>query len=114
MENQPTKLDKTLRILIFFIVIQMVIILWGIYYITTNSNKKIENDCADFSFNMFSYKINENENTKSMRNNLYNECVSAGGSKKWEYFEKDTSDIKDQLESIQEEIGDIKLKFNIF
>lgn len=75
------KEDNFQKIVIGLMIIQTLIILWGVWYIATVSDRKISEDCSNFvgSWIDSNPKLSSDTILK-----LSNDCYEQGGSKEWQ------------------------------
>lgn len=93
--------EKTQYVIISLLLIQIVVLFWGVWYITTDKERKIEKDCANFinSFIDLNPKISADTLQK-----IHNDCHEQGGSKEWEQS-KNMNRISDEISDMAKRLG---------
>ena len=93
--------EKNQYIIIFLLLIQIAVISWGVWYISTNPERKVEKDCGNFinSWIDLNPKISADTLQK-----ISNDCYEQGGSKGWQQS-KDMNQLKDDISNVAKKLG---------
>lgn len=93
--------EKNQYIIIFLLLAQIAVVLWGVWYIATNPERRVEKDCSNFinSWIDLNPKISADTLQK-----ISADCHEQGGSKEWQQS-KDMNQIRDDVASMAEKLG---------
>lgn len=93
--------EKKQTIIICLLVIQIAVIFWGVWYIITNPERRLEKDCSNFLSTLID--INPNMSSDTMFK-ISADCYKQGGSKEWQWS-KDINQMRDDITDITKRLN---------